>query len=217
MYVLKYGEVVSKESGKFDPLRNLGTSKVFYSILLGANSPTEISNQLGINPPGVIDHLRKLQRMGIIDIGQKDGKVQHYVIDWRRVRTQFIERAPGSLRSRIIARRLGWEQKKDFERSMIEGYLKNFVADPRARKETYKEKVTVHDAMRAFENALVSVFPKINMSTKDAELTSFLKGLESWYNDILAGAARSPAQGALHDAFGEMGLLKGVDDTGGRP
>jgi DNA-binding transcriptional ArsR family regulator len=59
-----------RKTGSEAVLANLGTSEVFYCLLKGRSTLTEISEQL-----------RRLQRAGLVKLGAKDGKYQHYEVD----------------------------------------------------------------------------------------------------------------------------------------
>lgn len=62
-------------------LGNLGTSEVFYSLLRGRSTLTDISEDLKITRPSVIEQLRRLQKAGLVKLGAKNGKYQHYGVD----------------------------------------------------------------------------------------------------------------------------------------
>lgn len=70
-----------RKTGSEAVLRNLGTSEVFYSLLRGRSTLTEISEDLGITRPSVIEQLQRLQKAGLVKLGAKDGKYQHYEVE----------------------------------------------------------------------------------------------------------------------------------------
>lgn len=78
---------------KTDALSNLGTSKVFLCIVNGISNPKAIAKHLEIKPPPVIQQLRRLQKLGIIKLGEKIGKIQNYEIDWNNFLDRFLDNA----------------------------------------------------------------------------------------------------------------------------
>jgi DNA-binding transcriptional regulator GbsR (MarR family) len=71
-------------------LGNLGTSEVFYSLLRGRSTLTDISEDLEITRPSVIEQLRRLQKAGLVKLGAKNGKYQHYGVSLEGLSTLFL-------------------------------------------------------------------------------------------------------------------------------
>ena len=66
-----------------DALSNPGTSKVFLYLVMGKTNPKAIADGLGIKPPPVIQQLRRLQNLGLVELGAKEGKIQNYKVCWQ--------------------------------------------------------------------------------------------------------------------------------------
>jgi hypothetical protein len=84
-----------------DALSNPGTSKVFLCMVKGITNPTAIADELGIKPPPVIQQLRRLQNLGLVELGSKEGKAQNYDVNWKAFAARLVtdaineEIAPG--------------------------------------------------------------------------------------------------------------------------
>lgn len=85
-----------------DPFDSWGASKVFYQLVCGHTTPKEISSNLKIEPPTVVEHLRRLQDIGIVEIGKKEGKYQHYRISWDKFGSVFLEHMPSLVNARTF-------------------------------------------------------------------------------------------------------------------
>ena len=79
-----------KRTGFEAPLGNLGTSKVFYSLINGKSTLTEISEDLKITRPSVVEQLRRLQKAGLVKLGAKNGKYQHYGVNIEGLSNLFL-------------------------------------------------------------------------------------------------------------------------------
>lgn len=183
-----------------DPFENLGTSKVFYRLVLDHTTPKEISSDLKIKPPTVVEHLRRLQSTGIVEIGKKKGKYQHYRINWKRFISAFLEHAP-TLEDYEVMLEVGpdfVEKEKEMEedikreirffkkiskeleeneyfKKLIKGYFKG-LAD---LVELGILKLTLYGAVGEFEEALRSV-PLIKKGIRNAKLSRLFYLLEKW-------------------------------------
>lgn len=84
---------------EIDPLASVGCSEVFFQLLLGRKTPKEISERLRTSPPTVVEHLRRLQGLGVVRLGRKEGKFQPYEVDWEGFAREVLRRAytPGIL------------------------------------------------------------------------------------------------------------------------
>jgi DNA-binding transcriptional regulator GbsR (MarR family) len=87
---------------KFDPLSNKSTSKVFYELLKGCSTTKEITLTLGLSPQSVFEHLKRLEEIKVVKLGEKKGKFQEYVIDYEKFISLFIERTMKEKNSHII-------------------------------------------------------------------------------------------------------------------
>lgn len=70
---------------KFDPLNNEGTSRILFLLEEGIDTPTGLARKLKLGPSAIIDHLRKLQRIHVVQLGEKTGKTQHYIVNKGRL------------------------------------------------------------------------------------------------------------------------------------
>ena len=73
-----------------DALSNLGTSKVFLCLVKGITNPTAIAEELEIKPPPVIQQLRRLQNLGLVELGSKEGKAQNYDVNWKAFADRLV-------------------------------------------------------------------------------------------------------------------------------
>lgn len=78
-------------------LGNLGTSEVFYSLMKGRSTLTDISEDLKITRPSITEQLRRLQKAGIVKLGAKDGKYQNYELDPQGLSTLFLRESTRQL------------------------------------------------------------------------------------------------------------------------
>lgn len=141
---------------KSDPFSNLRTSHVFLELLTSPRNPKGIADALGIKPPPVIEHLRRLQRINIVELGEKEGKAQNYRIIWKFFIPMFIEKAlkekythPKKVHAGEITeiRKLC---KNSYFRALLEKYLRN-IAD-NVKGGTLQ--TTLNDASREFQEGL---------------------------------------------------------------
>jgi DNA-binding transcriptional ArsR family regulator len=76
---------------QIDPFASVGTSSVFFQIVLGRNTPKEISEATKTKPSSVVEHLNKLVEMGILRQAKREGKFQPYEVDWSRFVRALLE------------------------------------------------------------------------------------------------------------------------------
>ncbi len=79
-----------KRTGFEAPLGNLGTSKVFYSLINSKSTLTEVSEDLKITRPSAVEQLRRLQKAGVVKLGAKNGKYQHYGVNFEGLSNLFL-------------------------------------------------------------------------------------------------------------------------------
>jgi DNA-binding transcriptional regulator GbsR (MarR family) len=82
-----------RKSGSEAVLGNLGTSEVFYSLIKGKSTLTEISEDLKITRPSVIEQLRRFQKAGLVKLGAKNGKYQHYIVNLDGLSNLFLNQS----------------------------------------------------------------------------------------------------------------------------
>lgn len=183
---------------KFDPLKNLRTSRVFFELLDKPKAVTEIATTFQVRPQSIFEHIVRLKTINVVEPGKRQGRFQEYKIDWTSFCYLFLQRAPRTtkLRNRVEKRRL--DQNKAF-RTLIRRYLETV----RVSKD-----VTLLQTMQEFEEALIRVFPMIKDKTPsiDKETSSLLEALEEWYN--YAKDSYTLSQSALSQALKGLNLIK---------
>ena len=192
--------------GKFDPLSNRRTSEVFYQLLIGIKTPNKIAVCIGITPTSAIEHLRRLQKIGIVRYGEKTGKFQHYEIDKRLLARIFIEKAPGSVKRSIKLKRSdSMILENKYFQEMILKYFKNY--------HLYTTNYILLDAVKAFEESLTKIYPNVKAKedSNDPELQSMLSLLKEWFNE--AKETLNTPQKALSETFIEMDLIELENDV----
>ena len=161
---------------KSDPFSNLGTSKVFYELLSGPKSPKQIADSLGIKPPPVIEQLRRLQKIGVVQIGKKNGKFQNYEINFEKFLELFIDRAlrekrtyPSNLHADEIKKIKSLKSNEYFKKFIV-NYLKNLDSP-----------MTIADAANEFEDGLLhSGTLDRNRKFNDSEMQEFFNTMRLW-------------------------------------
>jgi len=174
-----------------DTFSNVGTSNVFFQLVLGRITPKAIAASLGTKPPAVVEHLHKLRGTGVVELGEKKGKYQHYEIDWKRFVHEFFEHiyTPGVQRVHLrsgdgaVEREMGSmkEIMGELKRSelflgMLRRYFENLARDMEG--ELYPKR-TVWGAIYCFEEALWYV-PQILDKVTNPETRKLLALLERW-------------------------------------
>jgi hypothetical protein len=167
----------------FDPLGNTRTSQVFFQILSGKKNPKAIADALGIQSPPVIQQLRRLQKIEVAKLGEKEGKLQHYEVDFEKFLLIFIELAvqkkthPSNFHPADM-RELESLKNSRYFKILIVNYLKNQGLT-----------ATVEDSAREFENCLLhSRMLDGKREFDDSEKQEFFDKIRKW---------RKMAQGKL--------------------
>lgn len=180
-----------------DPFASVGTSNVFFQLVLGRTTPTRISESLeDQQPPSVMEHLNKLREKGVIDRGEKDGTYQPYEIDWKKFVDEFLEHISTPKRQKAaikleedadVRKELQREQKLMKEvmdelrrserfRDVLKGYFERLTED--MDKGLYPRR-TIWGAIHCFEESLPSVISAVGKVT-DPEVKKLLSLLEKW-------------------------------------
>ena len=179
-----------------DPLASVGTSNVFFQVVLGRNTPKEISSALETQPPSVVEHLHKLQDMGVVELGEKEGKYQRYQINWKKFVDEFFDHIytprlqEAVLRSgekeefrkevegeqKMLKEVMGELKRNERFRGILRNYFERLVGD--MERGLYPQR-TIWGAIYCFEDSLSSV-PSMGRKTKNPELTELLTLLEKW-------------------------------------
>jgi len=160
----------------FDPFTNIGTSQVFFQMLRGRTSPKIIADALGVQPPPIIQQLRRLQKIGIVKLGRKEGKLQNYDIDIDRFLTLFIERTIQEKRTHPSSlhpdenKKLRSLRNNEYFRRFIVSYVLNLGPTE-----------TIDDAAKEFEDALLhSGKLEKPMKFDDVEKQQFFDKMRLW-------------------------------------
>ena len=77
---------------------------MFYSLLKGRSTLTDISEDLKITRPSVTEQLRRLQKARLVKLGAKDGKYQHYRVDLEGVSNLFLNESMRQLHLALTLR-----------------------------------------------------------------------------------------------------------------
>jgi len=182
---------------KVDPLSNRGTSRVFLCIIKRKKNPKGIADFLGIQSPPVIEQLRRLQRIGVIELGQKEGKEQNYEVNWGNFLTLFIDQAMQERRRKRIRKgdipigdyvqknalardKIRTLKTNPYFKRLVELYLRNVT------ESKLSNWGTIRDAMDNFEALLkISRAFKRRRKFEDPEKQDFFDKMRLWYNRTL--------------------------------
>ena len=134
-----------------DALSNPGTSKVFLCLVKGETNPTSIAEELGIKPPPVIQQLRRLQKLGLVELGKKDGKAQNYNVRWKEFCDRFakeistVKLGPGDIRvglpeeNRKMDEDIESLKDNEYFQKFVKLYLENFTVTTPSKWPTIAE------------------------------------------------------------------------------
>jgi len=162
---------------RIDPLSNIGTSRVFRELCAGPKNPKRIADSLGIKPPPVIEQLRRLQKVGIVKLGQKIGRAQNYKIDWKAFLELFVDRAFGKKVIRV-------ELHKEEIKTLVDN--KYFVQFVKLYVCQVLQHATLLRAIQEFENGILHI-PSLNRKKEfaDKEKQEFFNKMQLWYKRAL--------------------------------
>ena len=134
-----------------DALSNPGTSKVFLYLVMGKTSPKAIADGLGIKPPPVIQQLRRLQNLGLVELGTKVGKIQNYKVYWQEFCDRFakeistVKLNPGDIRiglaedNQKVDREIEALKDNKYFQKFVKLYLENFTVTASSKWPTIAE------------------------------------------------------------------------------
>jgi len=192
-----------------DPFRSKAAAFVLGQLILGYKTSKKIAQMLNQTPPSIVEQLNNLRKAGIINYGEKKGKLQLYEVNWEKTILRFINRAPclisasivedSEIRQRVDDLKRGICKNKRFE-SLLKEYLIITLTN------IYLPMPLV-EAAEIFEDSLIRLFPKIKKeSVMDQETRELLELLEIWYG--IAFNMKSRVGGdALGNALKKLGLL----------
>lgn len=134
----------------FDPFTNVGTSQVFFQMLRGRTNPKAIADALGLQPPPIIQQLRRLQKIEVVRLGKKEGKLQNYDIDMDRFMELFVELAIQEKNTHPLSLH---PEENDKLRSLVGNeYFRRFIVYYLLNLGPTQ---TISNASREFEDALL--------------------------------------------------------------
>lgn len=183
------------KKAKHDPLKSVTTSKVFFELVPEPKTPNQLSSKLKIMPPSVIEHIRRLQAMGIVKLGEKKGKFQYYQINWRNFVSTFLdtlkegyddyinEEIEKTLPDEWFSNTKFFWGNKYFQQLILE-YFKEFVnlCFEDYGKNYGWEGDTIYDLIKSFETFLAHMHgDRIDVRTGKKELREFKKALYRWW------------------------------------
>ncbi|MEM2535740.1 MAG: ArsR family transcriptional regulator [Candidatus Hadarchaeales archaeon] len=193
---------------EISPFASVGVSNVFFKMVLGENTPKAIAEALGTKPSTVVEHLRRLQEMGVVRLGKKEGKYQHYEIDWGKLAKSFLRHSYTLSLLRVggrseelremegVAEELG---KMEEFRELLRLY---FVELAKNMEEGKYPRRTIWGAIYGFEDSL-EILPSLKgrLGEKGRKLANLL---ERWERSAREFRSRGPAS-AFEKAMLELG------------
>lgn len=161
---------------------------VLSEIALGVTTPKHLALSLGKSPPAIMKQLNYLRKTGWIKRGEKEGKFQHYEINWDEIIPFFLSRAPrlsfaayhvDSLQVRDLIRR--FSQCERFKQLFIY-YLMERSRSRKALVETLGFYVaqSVPEVMENFEESLMYLLPRAKWKLKEKEDEELFSLLKKW-------------------------------------
>jgi len=174
-------------------LANKGTSIVFYELASGKSRPKEIAESLRVKAPSIIEQLHRLQSSGLVKLGEKMGKEQHYRIDWQHIAATLPLLCPKLGIAARVARLSGRPRyaRKNFTQRLtsnkllprlIEEYFKNL--SEYHRSVGYTEPIPLLEAFRGIEESLLKLFPKLRRGKiAESEAGELYALLADWYRE----------------------------------
>lgn len=152
--------------------------KVLLLVANGINNPKNIAGALEVKPPSVIYQLHRLKHVGFVKIGEKEGKVQHYEIDWEGLGRAF-SRITGCWKDadKIVENSLFRDLVKEAFNAAGKFAVKNTPESKQRRLKRWK--TSLEDFFHEFKIALIKSFPEIEKDkSNDAQSAELKKLLE---------------------------------------
>jgi len=176
----------------FDPLTNPGTSRALFQLILGVKNPKEIADRLGVLSPTVIQQLHRLRRIGIVRLGEKRGRDQHYDIVWDRLLEIFMSKVIKFTQLDLKEQKIDDVFRRQFLekerfREFLQSYLYNRLSLTPFSVIVYNN-VTISDLMEDFQATIGAMLSnealkkKIQASVVDEKSKEFLENLLLWYD-----------------------------------
>jgi DNA-binding Lrp family transcriptional regulator len=218
------------KKAKLNPLRNPGTSKVFYAIVMGVpleevpkilagkrrvrRTPSEVSKVVKVKPPGVMEQIRRLEKFGVVKKGEKIGRSQYYDIEWEKVDRLFIDRILGTIPEEWVPETKKWvpvpgvKRVKESREKMLKNKYFGFTVVTYLTflaPDAIRMKMTVDMAIDNFARDIVWIFPHLKPKVKDRAAREFLSELEKWYE--WHGSPSIPTMDSIMDAFRALDFM----------
>jgi predicted transcriptional regulator len=189
---------------KITVFSNPGTSRVFLSLVKGIKYPKAIADFLGIKPTPVIEQLKRLKKLNVVKLGEKDGREQNYDIIWAEFLRLFIEQTrrqkgteknpiedPDDPTFNVNLRHLA---SNEYFRKFIEFYLLNISEGPPHYWST------INEAIDNFEKALSQTsISKEKRKNDNEEEQIFVATMRTWQEKTTS--AKTWLDVCLHDAL----------------
>jgi len=160
--------------------------KVLLLLVKGVDNPKSISGGLGVKPPSVIYQLQRLKRIGLVALGEKEGKIQHYKISWDGLERTFLTVIRCSDYTNNVATN---PLLQDLIKEALSAAGRYVIPkpEPNGTFRRLKEwQINLGDFFREFKIALIKSFPELKNMKYDnpdlASLANFLKGCYERYN-----------------------------------
>lgn len=159
---------------------------VLGEIALGATTPKHLALSLDKSPPAIMKQLNLLKEIGWVKLGEKKGKFQHYEINWDKVISFYLSRAP---RLKFAAYHIDSQHVHDLIQRLSQSerfkllficYLVERYSSRKALLKTLGFYIaqSVPEIMENFEESLLHLLPKVKVKPKtkgDKELLALLK------------------------------------------
>jgi len=185
---------------------------VLGEIALGATTPKHLALSLDKSPPAIMKQLNLLKEIGWVKLGEKKGKFQHYEINWDKVVSFYLLRAPrlkfaayyiDSGQVHGLIRKLS--QNERFELLFINYLMERYRSQKALLKVLgFYVAQSVPDIMENFEESLLYLLPKIKVKSKTKEDNELLTLLKKWAE---FASKYTPAYRPLELALKNLGFL----------
>jgi hypothetical protein len=179
----------------------------FRVLLLTANgvdNPKGIAEMLGVKPPTAMFQLRRLQKERLLKYGEKEGKIQHYMLNLDGL-------------ARMFCKTLGWKNeeisKNTHLRNVISEAFKAYGVFLDAPLEPAKEmlksvNINIEDFVREFQITVIKSFTEIEKDAKgDSDWIKFRESIEEYYK-TLANSFGTRGELEWRIALEKVGMVK---------
>ena len=168
---------LSLPSVMFDPV----PFRVLVLVASGIDNPKRIAEMLDTKPPTVMFQLRRLRKERLLKYGEKEGKIQHYVLDLDGL-------------ARTFCKTLGWKYEEISKNTCLKKVITEafkacrvFLDAPlEPAKEMLKSlSISIEDFLREFQTAVIKSFTEIEKNAKgDSDWIKFRDLIEEYYRTL---------------------------------